>query len=156
MDERIIREQIVYLLKGGGAHRSLQEVIAPLSLEDSGRRPAGFTHSIWELVEHMRICQWDILEFTLQAGHVSPAWPDGYWPEQPAPEDLKTWEKTTSDFFNDLEKVIEIARDDTIDLSSTIPHGTGQTVVRELLLVADHNTYHLGQVLDVLSGLKRT
>ncbi len=149
MDERIIREQVVYLLKGGGAHRSLRDVITRLSLEDAGRRPAGFIHSIWELVEHMRICQWDILSFTLDADHISPEWPDGYWPEQPAPEDLKTWEKTTSEFFNDLDRVTGIARDDTIDLSSTIPHGTGQTVIRELLLIADHNAYHLGQILAV-------
>jgi hypothetical protein len=151
MDEGILREQIAYLLKGGGAHRSPRDVLAPLSFTDAAKTKEEIVHSIWELVEHMRICQWDILEFTLDPNHASPDWPDGYWPKSPSPADNDAWADSKSGFFSDLDRAVSLALDRSIDITGTIVHGSGQTVLRELLLIADHNAYHLGQVQDLLS-----
>ena len=104
MEEAVIREQIVYLLKGGGAHRSPKDVIAPILFEEAGRKPSGLAHSVWELAEHMRICQWDILEFTVNPGHASPDWPDGYWPKSHSPGDREMWTETKSAFFRELDQ----------------------------------------------------
>jgi DinB superfamily len=114
-----------------------------------GVRPSGLPYSIWELLEHMRIAQWDILEFSRDAKHVSPDWPAGYWPEalsQPSP---KAWDKSLKSFARDLGAMERLVASPKTDLFAQIPHGTGQTILREALLIADHNAYHLGQVLTV-------
>jgi len=112
-----------------------------------GARVAGSTHTPWRLLEHLRICQWDILEFSRDAAHRSPAFPDGYWPEADSPPDDFAWDAATQAFRDDLQAMVDIVDDPATDLLAPIPHGDGQTVLREALLVADHNAYHLGQLV---------
>ena len=114
-----------------------------------GRKPAGAPHTPWQLLEHMRIAQWDILQFSLKAKHVSPKWPEGYWPETDAPPDATAWDNSVRQFLADLEGVCEMVNDAERDLFAEIPHGAGQTYLREALLVADHNAYHIGQLVTV-------
>ena len=144
-----LRRHLLELLDGGQAHVTFDDVIKGLPPALRGKRPKGASHSPWELLEHMRIAQWDILEFTRGPAHVSPDWPDGYWPDGPTPPDARAWGKTVAAFRADLESVKKLAADPSVDLFARIPHGTGQTVLREVLLVADHNAYHVGQLATV-------
>jgi uncharacterized damage-inducible protein DinB len=114
-----------------------------------GVPPNGMPHSVWELLEHMRIAQWDILEFSRDPKHVSPDWPAGYWPESPEPPNEKAWEKSLKMFARDLALMKKLVANPRANLFAPIPHGTGQTILREALLVADHNAYHLGQVISL-------
>ena len=120
-----------------------------------GRKPDGAPHTSWQLLEHMRIVQADILAFSVDRNHVSPEWPEGYWPDKDAPADERAWNQSVSKFLSDLNAVCELVRDPARDLFANIPHGTGQTLLREALLVADHNAYHLGQLLTVRQILER-
>jgi len=106
-------------------------------------------HSLWELLEHLRIAQWDILEFSRNAKHLSPDWPAGYWPGSAEPPSSKAWEKSLKLFARDLALMKKLVANRKTDLFARIPHGTGQTILREALLVADHNAYHLGQAVYV-------
>jgi hypothetical protein len=144
-----LREHLLALLKGGGAHADFETAIKGLPVNLRGRRPKGSAHSPWEIVEHLRLAQWDILEFTRDAAHVSPKWPEGYWPGQPAPPTPKAWSKSVNAFRADLQAMADLVANPATDLFAKIPHGTGQTALREALLVADHNAYHLGELLVV-------
>ena len=119
-----------------------------------GRKPPGAPHTPWQLLEHMRIAQWDILRFSVDAKHASPKWPEGYWPENDTPPNEKTWKESVRQFFADLDAICELVRDPKRDLFARIPHGTGQTLLREALLLADHNAYHLGQLVMVRKSLE--
>jgi hypothetical protein len=145
--DRALRQQLVEFLKGGHAHTSFQEAIADFPAEARGKRPKGAPHSPWEELEHMRIAQWDILEFSRDATHKSPKWPEGYWPESPEPPDAKAWDRSVNGFCQDLHAFCALIEDEQTDLYVRIPHGDGQTLLREALLAADHNAYHLGQLL---------
>ena len=147
MSDKSIREHVVYLLRGGGAHLDFEKAIAEIPPELHGRRVEGFDHSLWQLLEHLRICQWDILEFTRDPDHVSPEFPVGLWPDQPAPPTGLHWERSVQQFRDDLEAMIDLVEDEDRSLLVKIPHGDGQTLLREALLVADHNAYHLGQIV---------
>lgn len=142
-----LREQLVALLNGGNAHASFEDAVRDLPAALRGKRAPGTPHSPWELLEHMRIAQWDILEFSRSAKHQSPKWPEGYWPASPAPPDDKAWEKSVRAFHHDLKAMCDLVSDPATDLHAKIPHGDGQTILREALLVADHNAYHLGQLV---------
>ncbi|HEX5431328.1 MAG TPA: DinB family protein [Bryobacteraceae bacterium] len=144
-----LREHVVYLLKGGGAHADFEKAIGGLPTALRGKRPRGLPYSLWELLEHMRIAQWDILEFSRNPRHVSPDWPAGYWAESPAPPNDRAWSKSVKAFRADLDAMRELVEDPSIDLHARIPHGDGQTVLREALLIADHNAYHIGQMILV-------
>ena len=144
-----MREHLLYLLRGGGAHINFETAIKGLRVEFRGKRPRGTAHSLWEILEHMRIAQWDILEFSRDAKHVSPQWPDGYWPETPVPPSDRAWAASVRAFRRDLEAMCSLVADESSDLLSRIPHGEGQTLLREALLVADHNAYHLGEFITV-------
>ena len=148
-DDRAIREHLRELLGGGHAHLDFERAIADLPAELRGARPPGLPHTPWRLVEHLRIAQWDILRFSVDPHHVSPAFPDGYWPEGDAPPDPGAWDRSVAAFRSDLRAVMDLVADPETDLLATIPHGQGQTVLREALLVADHNAYHLGQLVTV-------
>jgi uncharacterized damage-inducible protein DinB len=148
-----LREHLLDLLGGGGAHLDFEKAFADLPAEMRGSKPAGIPYSPWQLLEHMRIAQWDILEFSRNASHASPPWPDGYWPSTDAPPDEAAWQRSLAAFRSDLEAMKALVADPSIDLVATIPHGSGQTVLREALLVADHNAYHLGQVVVVRRAL---
>ena len=144
-----LREHLLYLLRGGGAHLDFEKAIAGLPPDLRGARPAGVPHSPWRLLEHLRIAQWDILEFSRNPRHVSPAFPDGYWPQGEAPPDPGAWDRSVDAFRADLRAMAALVADPSTDLFARIPHGDGQTVLREALLVADHNAYHLGQLVVV-------
>jgi len=147
--DHALREHLLYLLGGGGAHLGFDEAVAGLPGNLRGVKPPSLPFSAWRLLEHMRIAQWDIVEFSVNPKHVSPAWPDGYWPEGDAPPDDAAWEKSVQQFRRDLERMQALVANPRTDLYAPIPHGEGQTILREALLVADHNAYHLGQLVLV-------
>ena len=149
MSSDSLREHLRYLLAGEGAHAGFEAAVKDLPPRLRGRKADGVPHSPWELLEHMRLAQWDILEFSRNAKHVSPDWPSGYWPPSPEPPDDEAWDKSVAAFRADLAAMSALAGDESVDLYAKIPWGTGQTILREILLVADHNAYHLGQLVLV-------
>ncbi len=146
-DDKSLREHVLHVLRGGGAHLDFDKAIAGLPAKLRGLKPQGLPFTAWRLLEHMRIAQWDILEFSRDARHVSPKFPSGYWPKNDAPLSAAAWEKSVKSFRADLKAMQELVADPATDLFARIPHGTGQTILREALLVADHNAYHLGQLV---------
>jgi|SRR5271165_1917679 len=142
-----LRDHLLYLLKGGGAHAGFDDVMSSWPVQLAGAKIANFPHSAWMLLEHMRIAQWDIVEFSCKRNHVSPSWPEGYWPESAAPPSEKAWESSRAAFKKDLRSMERLVSDSKTDLYARIPWGDGQTILREALLVADHNAYHLGQLV---------
>ena len=147
--EPALREQLRELLGGGHAHLDFERAIADLPAELRGARPPGLPHTPWRLVEHMRIAQWDILRFSFDPDHVSPVFPEGYWPEGDVPPDPGAWDRSVAAFRADLRAMMDLVADPETAPFAPIPHGQGQTVLREALLVADHNAYHLGQLVTV-------
>jgi hypothetical protein len=146
-ESKALREHLVELLRGGGAHLDFDSAVADLPAKLRGAKPPGQPHTPWRLLEHMRIAQWDILEFSRNPKHVSPPFPDGYWPRGDAPPDGKAWDRSVEAFRADLRAMQDLVADPATDLLARIPHGEGQTILREALLVADHNAYHLGQLV---------
>jgi uncharacterized damage-inducible protein DinB len=144
-----LREHLLYLLKGGGAHLNFDKAIADLPAELRGAKPPGVLHTPWRLLGHLRIAQWDILEFTRNPRHVSPPWPEGYWPASDAPPNDGAWDRSVAAFRADLRAMQDLVADPATDLFTPLPHGEGRTALREALLVADHNAYHLGQLVVV-------
>ena len=124
---------------------TFDDAVAYFPREHMNTKPPKVPYTPWHLLEHLRITQWDILEFTRNPRHVSPAWPEGYWPAHDAQADDAAWQHTIASFRADLSALQQIATDPTVDLNAPIPHGSGQTVLRELLLAADHNAYHIGE-----------
>src|SRR5438067_5461978 len=145
--DQALREHVLYLLDGGGAHLNFDAAVADLPAELRGARATGVPHTPWRLVEHMRIAQWDILEFSRNPKHVSPKFPEGYWPEGDGPVDAAAWDRSLAGFRADLQAMCDLLANPATDLFARIPHGDGQTILREALLVADHNAYHLGQLV---------
>lgn len=143
--DEILQQNLIELLKGGSAHADFRDAIKDFPAELRGKRPKGAPHSPWEVLEHLRIAQWDILEFSRNPKHKSPKWPDEYWPPTPEPPDDKAWDRSVHGFCQDLQTFCALASDPSTDLYARIPHGDGQTILREVLLAADHNAYHLGQ-----------
>jgi hypothetical protein len=139
------REQLLQLLRGGNAHYGFDDAIKAFPTEFINSRPPNVTYTPWHLVEHLRISQWDILEFVRDPDHVSPKWPDGYWPAIDVEADENQWLASVDSFKADLEEVMGIVKDPDIDLLMEIPHAPGYTYLREVLLVADHNAYHIGE-----------
>jgi hypothetical protein len=146
--EKLLREHVLYLLQGGGAHAKFEDVIAGIPVKLRGRKPEGLPHTLWMLLEHMRIAQWDILEFSRNPKHVSPTWPEGHWPPTERPPSTAAWTNSVKKFRRDLKAMEALVKNPKTDLFARIPWGTGQTILREALLVADHNAYHLGQMVD--------
>lgn len=145
--DQSLRDHLLYLLRGGGAHLHFEKAVENFPIDRRGVKPAGAPYSAWQLLEHLRIAQWDILEFSRNANHVSPKWPDEYWPSNAAPPNEGAWDQSLEQFGNDLKEMQELVADPATDLFAKIPHGNGQTILREALLVADHNAYHLGQLV---------
>jgi len=146
-NDKSLRQHLVALLKGGSAHATFDAAVKDFPGNLYGKRPKGAAHSPWEVLEHMRIAQWDILEFSRNAKHVSPEFPDGYWPKTPAPADATAWAKSVQSLRADLKTMVALAENESVDLFARIPHGEGQTILREVLVLADHNAYHLGELL---------
>lgn len=144
-----LRQQLVDLLTKAQAHATFDDAVKNLPPDLRGKAPKGAEHSPWQLLEHLRIAQRDILEFSRNAKHESPKWPEGYWPKEKSPADDKAWDKSVRAFKHDLKEMVELVQDQKTDLFAKIPHGEGQTILREALLVADHNAYHIGQLVLV-------
>jgi hypothetical protein len=142
-----VREEVISLLRGGNAHVTFEDAVGNLAPEFRGIKPEGAEHTAWELLEHMRIAQSDILEFSRDSKHVSPDWPKGYWPKTAKPPSDAAWKKSIAAIRKDREDMIKLVSNPKTDLYIKIPHGTGQNILREALLIADHNAYHLGQLV---------
>jgi len=153
MNELRLRAGLVELLRGGNAHAGWEPALKGLAPEHRGARPAPGLHTIWQLVEHVRLAQDDILRYTLDRDWRSPEWPEGYWPKTQRPNG-REWGVSLAAFRRDLESMVELANDPKLDLSAEIPHGEGRTYLRQVLLVADHNAYHLAQIVDARRLLK--
>jgi len=148
MNDSPLQKHLINLLSFEEAHVGLEEAVRGLAPELRGKKIKGAPHTAWQLVEHMRIAQWDILEFARNAKHVSPKFPEGYWPKSDAPPSEAAWKKSIASFRQDLEEMKKVvAEADEEQLYAPIPHGDGQTLLREALLLADHNSYHLGQLV---------
>ncbi len=145
--DKALRQHLLNMLKGSDAHVAFDAAVKNVPANGRGKRPNGAEHSPWEVLEHLRITQWDILEFSRNSGHKSPEFPVGYWPGTQAPPNEKAWEQSVQAFRNDLGALCELVADESTDLLATIPHGDGQTILREVLLAADHNAYHLGELV---------
>ena len=149
----LLRQHLVELLQGGSAHTRFDDVIKQVPAKLYGAKAAGLPHSPWMLLEHLRIAQWDILEFSRNRKHKSPAWPHGYWPKSSAPSSPAAWAQSVKNFRKDVKTMRTLVSNSKTDLYKTIPWGDGQTILREALLVADHNAYHIAQLVDVLRVL---
>ncbi|HEY8021026.1 MAG TPA: DinB family protein [Thermoanaerobaculia bacterium] len=145
--DRSLRQHLQELLDGSHAHVDFDATLKGLPPELRGAKPDGAPHTTWQLLEHLRLAQWDILEFSRDAKHVSPKWPEGYWPETATPPDAAAWEQSVESFRRDLEAMKALVAE--ADLYAPFPWGKGQTLLREALLLADHNAYHLGQIVLV-------
>jgi len=142
-----LRKQVVDLLRSSHAHADFEAAVKGLPANLRGVKPNGAEHTAWQLVEHIRLAQWDILEFSRDAKHVSPAWPGGYWPKTEAPPSAAAWNKSLRDYRADLEAMEKLVSSKKTGLFAKIPHGTGQTILREAFLIADHTAYHVGQLI---------
>jgi len=145
--DKSVRKHLLYLLGGGGAHADFDAAMGDWPVQLAAAKVANFPHTAWMLLEHMRIAQWDILEFSRNPRHVSPAWPEGYWPESEAPPSEKAWKAAMAEFKKDLRAMEQLVANPRTNLCAKLPWGDGQTILREALLVADHNSYHLGQLV---------
>jgi hypothetical protein len=143
----VLRQQLVKLLTSGEAHADFDTAVKGLPTELRGQVSKGGEHSPWQLLEHMRIALWDILEFSLDVKHKSPKWPDDYWPKKSEPASASEWDESVKEYKKLIQGMSELVSDESVDLFAKIPHGDGQTVLREALLVADHNAYHIGQLV---------
>ena len=148
-NEKALRDHLQNVIDWDNAHIRFDDAVSDFPPALRGKRPDGGPHSAWELLEHLRLAQWDILEFTRDASHVSPKFPDGYWPTTEAPPTDTAWDESVAAYRADLKAFAELTADESVDLFARIPHGTGQTVLRQILLTADHNAYHLGQLVMV-------
>jgi hypothetical protein len=144
-----LRAQLARLLGWEDAHISFEAAVADLEPALRGVRPAGAPHSPWELLEHLRFTQHDILEFCRNPDYREPRFPDDYWPRQSSPPDEQAWDESVAAYRGDRAELVRLAEDPAVDLLAAIPHGSGQTCLRELLLVADHNSYHIGQLVVI-------
>ena len=150
-----LRKHLLYLLRGGGAHLSFDDFINRFPADLCDRRIDGLPYTPWQVLEHMRLAQSDILEFSRDANHVSPEFPKGYWPRPDEVGSPALWQQTIEAFREDLRQMEALVEDPSTDLHAKIPHGDGQTILREALLTADHNAYHLG-VLAVMARIVKT
>jgi hypothetical protein len=145
--EQALRDHVLYLLKGGGAHADFDAAMGDWPVQLAGVKIANFPHTAWMLLEHMCIAQWDILEFSRNSKYASRKWPEEYWPASEAPANEKAWKASMTAFKKALRTMERLVANPRIDLYARIPWGDGQTILREALLVADHNSYHLGQLV---------
>ena len=152
-DQSRIRELLLEQLSGKNAHVNFDEAVDGLSLSDVGAKPDNFPHTIWELVEHIRISQHDIVAFSRDPDYSSPAWPEGYWPESPKPENEQEWNNSLGAIRSDHRSMENLVKDEERDLLEPIPHGDGQTLFREAMLIVDHSAYHIGQIVHMRKAM---
>jgi hypothetical protein len=147
--DKELREHLAKVLTWGEAHTDWKQALAGLNAAHRCVRPAGSPYSAWELLEHARIAQADIVDFATNPKYRAREWPASYWPNSPAPPDDAAWEKSVKEFAKGTEEMVKLLKDSRTDLFAKVPHGTGQTMLRQALLLADHNAYHLGQLVLV-------
>ncbi len=148
-NDQSLRQHLLDLLRGGNAHATFDAAIKDLPAKLRGAKPANFPHSPWMILEHLRIAQWDILDFSRNPKYKEMKWPDDYWPKTEAPPKPAAWDKSVKEFHADLKEMQDLVSNPKTDLFAKIPWGDGQTILREALLVADHNAYHIAQLVDV-------
>lgn len=146
-DRKTLVNELIFLLEKGNAHATFDDIVSGIPLKLVTETPENLPYNIWQLIEHIRITQWDILEFCQSAKHVSPKWPDEYWPDAVEKVSKTQWEHTISEIKKDRKQFIDLLKDETNSLTAPIAHGDGQTLLREALLIADHNAYHFGEIL---------
>jgi uncharacterized damage-inducible protein DinB len=142
-----MREQLAKALDWGEAHADFDKAVEGLAPDLRGRRVPGLPHSAWEVLEHLRIAQHDILDFSRNASYEERKWPDDYWPPTPAPPSATAWDESVAAFTRDRDALKALTTNPSIELTARIPHGTGQTYLREVLLVLDHNAYHVAEIV---------
>jgi len=147
--DKVIREQLLALLRAGNAHMSFSDAVSGFPLKEINRRLPNASYTVWHLLEHIRIAQWDILEFVRNPRHISPEFPAGYWPEEDQMATASQWKKTIKDFLNDLKAVEKLVKDPRTDFFSPIPHAKDYTLFLEILTLADHNAYHVGELVTL-------
>ncbi|MFO7445478.1 MAG: DinB family protein [Ignavibacteriaceae bacterium] len=149
MNDNILRKELLGTLNGGNAHVTFEQAVNNVNPELRNKRPADDIHSVWELLEHLRISQEDILRYMVDPGWKSPKWPDEYWPDKKSTiVNDEMWNESIKKFSSDLEEIISIVNDNKTDLTSVIPHTENHTYLREILLVVNHNSYHIGQIAE--------
>jgi uncharacterized damage-inducible protein DinB len=153
MNDSILRQNLNELLRAGHAHVPAKQALDGLEPALRNARPASDLHSVWEELEHMRLAQEDILRYTIDASWTSPDFPEGYWPKETEDLSEEVWASSVAAFFADLEETIKLVEDSSRDLTAEIPHGEGRTYLRQVLLIADHNAYHLGQIVQTRKAL---
>jgi hypothetical protein len=154
MDDGVLRKSLVRQLEGGRAYAPAKKILADVTPKLRAERPGAELHSVWELLEHLRIAQEDVLRYTLDSSWKSPQFPAGYWPAKTDHVSDEQWTAAVSGFLAGLEEACALARDASRDLTATIPHGEGRTYLRQILLIADHNAYHLGQIVETRKALR--
>jgi hypothetical protein len=147
--DKVIREQLLALLKAGNAHMSFSDAVSGFPLKEINRRLPNASYTVWHLLEHIRIAQWDILEFVRNPHHISPEFPTGYWPGEDQMATANQWKKTIKDFLNDLKAVEKLVKDPRTDFFSPIPHAKDYNLFLEILTLADHNAYHVGELVTL-------
>ena len=152
-DQRQLREHLLELLEGKSAHIDVESALRDFPVERINEKVGGSPHTAWQLLEHIRIAQWDILDFSVNPNYKEMAWPDDYWPKDEATPEK--WQASLKQILDDLQKMRDLVADERTDFFAKIPHGTGQTVLREAMLVADHNAYHIGQLIIVKKMLDK-
>jgi hypothetical protein len=151
--DEILRQQLAKVMDWNEAHADLHAAVKDFPVKLRGSLPEGFPYSAWQLLEHIRLALRDILEFSRDARHKSPPWPEGYWPKSAKPPNDDAWEESIKAIDDHLQAMRELVTDPSCDLFAPLPHGTGQTLLREALLIADHNAYHIGQLILVRRAL---
>jgi DinB family len=148
-NDKTLREHVLYLLKGGGAHASFEDAVKNFPAELRGKKVKGLPHTAWMLLEHMRIAQWDILDFSINPKYKTMKWPEDYWPASAAPQTPAAWNNSIKELKKDLRAMEDLVANPKADLFQKIAWGEGQTILREALLIADHNAYHVGQLVTL-------
>ena len=151
--DRELRKQLAQLLRGGQAHVNFSDTLEGFPAKKRGVLAKGLPHTAWQLLEHARIAQWDILEFSRNSKHVSPDFPEGYWPKTPIPPNATAWDRSVRELQRDLQRMIALIENPKADLHALIPDAEGKSILREALVLADHNAYHLGQFVDLRRAL---
>lgn len=152
-DQSRIRELLLEQLSGRNAHVDFEKSVDGLSMNDLGEKPDNFPHTIWELVEHIRIAQHDIVAFSQNPDYESPDWPEGYWPESDKPADREAWLDSLAAVKRDHHEMVDLIKDKSNDLLAPLEHGDGQTLFREAMLIVDHNAYHIGQIVQMRKAM---
>jgi hypothetical protein len=155
MNGDALRRRVIAQLEGGQAYAPVEEIVRGFPPALAGRSIDGLRHTAWEILEHLRIAQWDIMNSALGPDSIPPPLSDEHWPKHPAPEDGAEWQRTVDVFLQGLERAKRLASDPSTDLGGAVLHDTGETILRRILLIADHNAYHLGQLMMIRRALER-